>query len=201
METDYRKLCIELFGTDDVKKLKKAAQKLNDNRNAGRKKKFNESDIKNIKNLLESGVTINEISKKYNTSRQIIDKYINTPPDKGFSLRITYMHRQNPCTVIDVDFLNKKIKIKNRTDDILHRAFGVTTEPEWEDFEEFLKERCFPESRGNLKELLDDLNISSYDTLQIAEKNCGRTAEDNMWMKFKYYPQGEKYENNRLNKN
>ena len=40
MNTDYRKLCIELFGTDDVAELKKIAEKVSTNRNAGRKKKF-----------------------------------------------------------------------------------------------------------------------------------------------------------------
>ena len=84
------------------------------------------------------------------------------------------------CTIIDVDFLNEKIKIKNRTDDILHRAFGVVEQPSWQQFEEFLADRCFPETRGNMKSVLRDLQLDSYDPLHIIEKTKGRTADDNL---------------------
>lgn len=186
---DYRKLCLELFGTDDVEKLKDIAEKVNNNRNAGRKKKFNNRDIENIEKMLASGKTINYVAKYYNTSRQIIDKYINRPPERNYTMRITYMYLQHPCTIIDVDFLNEKISIKNRTDDILHRAFGCVEKPNWQQFEEFLSDRCFPKTRGNLKSVLKQLGLDTYDALQIVEKTKGKTADDNMWLKFNYYPQ------------
>ncbi len=189
MNTDYKKLCLELFGTDDVEQLKQIAKKVNNNRNAGRKQKFTKEEIEKIEKLLQKGMTMNEVAKKYNTSRQIIDKYVNRPPQRGYTLRMTYMHGQNPCTIIDVDFLNEKVAIKNRTDDILHRAFGVVENPTWKQFEEFLEDRCFPRTRGNIKSILRDLNLDSYDPLQIVEKTKGRTADDNLWLKFKYYPQ------------
>ncbi len=187
MDTDYRKVCFELFGTDDVEELKEIANKLRDNRNAGRKCKFTEREIRDIEKMLSCGITINEIAKKYNTSRQIIHKYINQKPKGTYTLRLSYMYLQHPCTIIDVDFLNEKIKIENRTDDILHRAFGVIENPTWEQFNEFLKDRCFPETRGNLKSVLKDLGIDCYDPLQIIEKTKGKTADDNMWIKIKYY--------------
>ena len=31
--------------------------------------------------------------------------------------------------------------------------------------------------------------LDSYDPLQIVEKTKGRTADDNLWIKFKYYSQ------------
>ena len=200
MGTDYRALCLELFGTDDVNELKKIAKKAKDNRNAGRKQKFTKKEIEKIEKLLESGMTMNAVAEKFGTSRQIIDKYVNHPPQKGYTLRMTYMNGQKPCTIIDVDFLNEKIKIKNRTDDILHRAFGVVEQPSWQQFEEFLADRCFPETRGNMKSVLRDLQLDSYDPLHIIEKTKGRTADDNLWIKFKYYPQREEINaNNRLN--
>lgn len=189
MNTDYRKLCIELFGTDNIDELRKIAKKAKDNRNAGRKQKFTEKQIEEIEKLLEKGITMNEVARKYKTSRQIIDKYINCPPKKDYTLRMTYMHGQNPCTIIDVDFLNERITIKNRTTDVLYRAFGVVENPTWEQFQEFLADRCFPETRGNLKAVLKDLNLDSYDPLQIVEKTKGKTADDNLWLKFKYFPQ------------
>lgn len=189
MNTDYRKLCLELFGTDDVKELKNIAKKANNNRNAGRKRRFDDNDIKNIEKMLESGKTVNYVAEYYGTSRQIINKYVNRPPGEGYTMRMTYMYLQHPCTVIDVDFLNERIVIKNRTDDILHRAFGCVEKPNWQQFEEFLRDRCFPKTRGNLKSLLKQLELDSYDTLQIVEKTKGKTADDNMWIKFNYYPQ------------
>lgn len=190
MNTDYRRLCIELFGTDDVAKLKQIAKKTNTNRNAGRKRKFTEKELADIEKMLENGATINAVAEHYGTSRQIVDKYINTPPEKNYTLRMTYMYKQHPCTIIDVDFINEKIAIRNRTSDILHRAFGAVENPTWKQFEEFLLDRCYPATRGNIKSILKKLGIDSYDALQIAEKTNGRTADDDMWLKFKYYPTG-----------
>ncbi len=189
MNVDYKALCIELFGTDNVGELKKIAEKTNDNRNAGRKRKFTEREVVEMEKKLEQGVTMEAVAKHYGTSRQIVDKYINRPPQKGYTLRMMYMNGQKTCTIIDVDFMNEKISIKNRTDDILHRAFGVVEKPTWEQFQDFLADRCFPETRGNVKTLLKDLQLDSYDPLQIVEKTKGRTADDNLWIKFKYYPQ------------
>ena len=189
---DYRKLCLDLFGTDDVNKLTKIAQiyKEKNPRKAGRKKKFTAEDIQTIRSLLESGITVNEVAKRFQTSRQVIGKYVNQKPAEGYTLRITYMYHQHPCTIIDVDFLRKKIMVQNKTKDILHRAFGVIEHPTWNDFELFLKDRCFPATRGDVKELLKQLQLTSYDPLQIVEKTRGRTEEDDMWLKFHYYPLG-----------
>lgn len=135
-------------------------------------------------------MTVNDVAERFKTSRQIIGKYLNEKPAGGYTLRITYMYHQHPCTVIDVDFLNQRVMIQNKTKDMLHRAFGIVEHPTWDDFELFLKDRCFPATRGDAKELLKELQLTSYDPLQIAEKTKGRTAEDDMWMKFHYYPTG-----------
>lgn len=187
---DYRALCVELFGTDDVEKIKQIARTYREKnaRNAGRKKKFTQEQQREIRRLVEEGSTIKEVAERFQTSRQVIGKYLNQPPQSGYTLRMTYMYQQHPCTVVDVDFLNQKILVQNRTNDMLHRAFGVIENPTWNDFEQFLKDRCFPATRGDVKELLNQLQLTSYDPLQIAEKTKGRTAEDGMWLKFTYYP-------------
>ena len=184
MEIDYRKLCVELFGTDDVAELKKIAQKAKDNRNAGRKQKFNEKEIKEIEKLLEKGMAMSAVAEKYDTSRQIINKYFNQKPEKNYTLRMTYMYGQNPCTIIDVDFLNEKIAIKNRTDDVLHRAFGVIENPTWQQFQEFLEDRCFPRTRDKMKLILKELDLPFYEPLMIIEKTAGKMAEDEFWIKI-----------------
>lgn len=185
---DYRKLCLELFGTDNVEELRKIAERVNSKniRNAGRKRKFTEQEAREMRSLREDGVTVQDIACRFGTSRQIVSKYLNAPLANGYTMRMTYMFRNKACTTIDVNFLEQKIRIQNRTNDILHRAFGTNEQPTWEDFEIFLQERCFPSTRAYLKEELKALGLDSYDPLQIVERTKGRTAEDNLWLKIQY---------------
>ena len=105
-------------------------------------------------------------------------------------MRMTLMYQNRPCTAIDVNFLQNKIKIQNYTKDILHRAFGIKEDPTWEDFCVFLQDRCFPKTRGNVKAVLAGLGLQDYDQLQIVEKTNGRTAEDDLWLKFQEVVRG-----------
>lgn len=187
MYVDYRALCIELFGTDDEQQLRKIAHNLNNNRNAGRKKKLSKKEMADIRILLNDGVSIADIAKRFNTTRQTIYKQLKEPGDKS-TMQIRYMFKNRICTIINVDFLNETVNVINLTEDILHRAFGAITQPTWKQFEEFLTERCFPATRGNVKTLLKELGLTAYDPLQIVEKTAGRTAEDELWMQFQYFP-------------
>lgn len=199
MDVDYRKLCVDLFGTDDVKELGEIAREIKrkNPRNAGRKKKFTPEEVQTIRGLIENGMTMAEAAARFKTSRQVLAKYLNAKPAEGCTMRMTYMYKQRPCTVIDVNFMDETLAIQNKTGDVLHRAFGVIENPTWADFETFLRERCFPAARGNAKELLQELQLTAYDPLQIAEKTKGRTAEDDMWLKFSYYPvKGAAHERN-----
>ena len=64
MGTDYRKLCLELFGTDDEKELRRIAEKLHrsNSRNAGRKKKFTPAEAEQMERLQARGVSQQEIA-------------------------------------------------------------------------------------------------------------------------------------------
>ena len=141
--TDYRKLCIDLFGTDNETELKDIAGRLK----GGRKNKLTETDVKNAIEMQKNGKTTAEIAQTFNVSRQTI-------------------------------------KIVNRTNDIMKRAFGINENPDWNDFEQFLEERCFPKSRAFRKTILKKIGADGYDTLQILEKTDGRTAEDNQYIRF-----------------
>ena len=154
--TDYRKLCIDLFGTDNETELKDIAGRLK----GGRKNKLTETDVKNAIEMQKNGKTTAEIAQTFNVSRQKV------------------------CTEIYVNFADKKIKIVNRTNDIMKRAFGINENPDWNDFEQFLEERCFPKSRAFRKTILKKIGADGYDTLQILEKTDGRTAEDNQYIRF-----------------
>ena len=193
METDYRKLCLELFGTDDKAKLQKIAEdvKRRNPRNAGRKKRFDTADIREMEKMRDEGVPLAQIAQRYGTSRQLVGRLLTPQPPEGCSMRMIYMFKQHPCTVIDIDFLRRKIYIQNKTDDMIHRAFGVIEEPTWEDFEFFLEDRCFPRERGNCKSILKSMGLTDYDPLQIIEKTQGRMAEDKQWIKIHYNDKGE----------
>ena len=88
------------------------------------------------------------------------------------------MYKNILCTVIDVDELDRKVEIENYIKNPMFRAFGVNTEPSFEDYEEFLESRCFPPSRDKMKIELRSLGIPFYNPILIIEKTEGRMAED-----------------------
>lgn len=105
-------------------------------------------------------------------------------PEKEFPLRLWYMHKQNVCTLIEVDEIRQKVRIKNYADNLMFRAFGIDEEPDYQSYQLFLESRCFPKSRDKLKLVLKDLDLPFYDPLMIIEKTEGRMAEDDFWIKI-----------------
>lgn len=201
-EESMRKFCREVFGTDHPEDLKVIAEKAKkydalfhreyplNRRNAGRKALFTESDKADINKMYQRGIPVQHIARRFETSRQTIYKYIEHAKSMQerpyITMRMNYKYKDELCTVIDVDFLHKKVYVENKTDNILHRAFGVVPDPDWNRFEEFLESRCFPRTRANLKEILRDIGVDSYDPLQIIEKTGGRMAEDKQWIEIIY---------------
>ena len=125
---DYRKLCVELFGTDDEATLRKIAAEYRkkNTRNAGRKRKISDDDIRKMRAMRNAGTSMQELARTFGLSRQTVERYLNTAAGDGCTMRITYMFRRQPCTVIDVDFLDQKVVIQNKTDDILHSVYWST---------------------------------------------------------------------------
>ena len=187
MIINYKELCNELFGTDDVEELRKIADniKMKNKRNAGRKKEFSASQIDEMKEMQAMNISQQRIAECFNTTRQTVAKYLNYETE-NYTMKIDYMFKTSVCTTIYVDFLRKKISIVNKTDDILHRAFGVNENPSWQDFLDFVSDRCFSESRGDRKAVLKALGVESFDPIQIIEQTKGKTYEDRQWMRFKY---------------
>lgn len=180
-------------------------------RGAGRKPKLTEEELEKIRIRHEAGETITDLAKEYKISRQALSGCINKKEDKAeaiyrtvrqwmklnhrfrgaditdYTMRIDYMCQNECCTVILVNFKERKIVIENETEDVIHRAFGIKAKPTWADFEEFLESRCFPRTRDRLPLILEDIGLDSYDPLAIVEKTGGRMAEDFQWMQFSYY--------------
>lgn len=197
-----RQMIREIFGTDQIEELRMIARKARSYdklmsrqhpvnvRGAGRRGKFTDEDVDKMIELYQDGRTVQYLAEYFDTSRQTIYKYLAAEKrfyeDPYITMRMHFLHEDQVCTVIDVDFMHKKIYIRNKTKDLIHRAFGVLENPAWEDFETFLESRCFPRSRANLKNILRDIGVPEYDPLQIIEKTGGRMAEDHQWIQIFY---------------
>lgn len=106
-----------------------------------------------------------------------------TVPEKIFALRLWYMHKEEVCTLIDVDEGREIVRIRNYTKNKQFMAFGANENPSFQDYEDFLRSRCFPESRDKMKLILKDLNLPFYDPFMIIERTQGRMAEDDFWIR------------------
>lgn len=182
-------------------------------RNAGRKPSLTKEQLTEIKRRQSGGETITGLAREYGVSRQTLSAYLNAPDDdvmeniyrtykrwavlnrefrkdcqlQDYVLRMEYMCEDELCSVILVDFMREKVEVINKTDEVIHQAFGAKARPDWEDFKYFLESRCFPRSRDHMKRILRDLGLDSYDPLAIIEKTGGRMAEDKQWVKMAYY--------------
>lgn len=105
-------------------------------------------------------------------------------PEKEKPLRLWYMYRNKVCTLIDVDEVRQRVTIRNYTDNIMFRAFGCVEKPDYEDYKDFLKSRCFPETRDKLKLVLQEFDLPFYDPFMIIERTEGRMAEDDFWIRI-----------------
>ncbi len=182
-------------------------------RGAGRKPGLTMEQMIEIRKRRSRGESVTALAKEYGVSRQTLSAYLNAPEDDGleniyrtykrwailnrefrkncpiqdYVLRMEYMCEDELCSVILVDFQNQKIEVINKTEEVIHQAFGVKAKPDWDDFEYFLESRCFPKSRAMLKSVLRELGLDSYDPLAIIEKTQGRMAEDKQWIHLIYY--------------
>jgi putative transcriptional regulator len=110
-------------------------------------------------------------------------EYYELPRRKN-KVRFLFMNGfDDILTSIDVDFMKRKVSIRNYTDS-LDRAFGNIENPTYDDFMLFVESRCFPRTRYDMKVMLDELEIPFYDPLLIIEKTEGRMAEDDKWIKI-----------------
>ena len=113
---------------------------------------------------------------------EIADEF--SVPENIYSTRLWYMYRDMPCTLIDVNPLLKKVRIKNYSENNMFRAFGPIERPTYEDFENFLESRCFPRTGDKMKIRLKELDLPFYDPFLIVQKTEGRMAEDDFWIRL-----------------
>lgn len=201
MKTELEYQIKEIFGTVDPEKLRQIAKNaecylqnkdavFQNRKKTGRKNSFTEQQIANILALQDQGIKIADIARQYQVSRQTIYNQIERAhhfsEDSDTKMRMYYMNHNDLCTIIDVDFKHEKVKIKNYTEQLLFRAFGIIENPTWNDFQHFLEDRCFPKTRDHAKEILKEMNLPFYDPLLIIEQTRGRMAGDHQWILILY---------------
>lgn len=90
----------------------------------------------------------------------------------------------NLITEINVDYKTETVKIKNHTDDLLLRAFGINENPTFKDFEEFLEYRSIPQTRHRFKTEMRLRGIEDTSPLGIVRHYNGRMADDDCYIEF-----------------
>ncbi len=130
--------------------------------------------------LCFDGKTIT-ISKRLTLSEFILQK-----SKAGHALlQFFYYDGDILCSLVAADFTDQTLCTENYVSDVIKTAFGNNEVPTWNDFQNFLEERCIPRARAGLREYLEALDLDEYDPLEIIKKTSGRMAEDNQWIKTK----------------
>lgn len=101
----------------------------------------------------------------------------------GHEVRILRLYDGDTlCSTIYADFTGQTVAVENQEIPLIKTALGNNLSPKWEDFQQFLAERCIPRQRAGLREYLEALGLDEYDPLSIIEKTGGRMAEDQQWL-------------------
>lgn len=98
-------------------------------------------------------------------------------------MEFDYMYKDTLCTHVMCDGNN--IKIENKVKNISLTAFGVADVVTPNDVYDLLCERCFPETRVNCSELLEDMGIQEYDPIEIIKQTHGAMCSDYFWIRLK----------------
>ena len=184
---DYKALCLELFGTTNEDELRRIAKEYGEFSpvNVGRKKQFVEGDVADMLSLQREGASYDEIAKRYNTSRQTISKYLSSKPSRDYPFVVDVMYGHTVVSSIYLNFKTEQVYVMNRSNDILSLPFGANNDPTWQDFQDYLLTRSFPENRGDKKQLLKALDVPFYDPWLIVMKTKGKTPDDSYWFNIK----------------
>ena len=141
--------------------------------------------------VAELGLADSKIEIAFDGERIIISphlsmgKFLENKKSLGHKLvKLEFYDSEVLCTEIVVDFTDETLSVENTTEHIIKTAFGKNEVPTWEDFQNFLEERCVPKSRSGIREYLEAIGVEEYNPLEIIKKTEGRMAEDNQWIKL-----------------
>lgn len=121
----------------------------------------------------------------YITAEKSIEEFISQKRIMGHTLKkLNFFDDNELCSVICADFTDKTLKAENHTNDIVKTAFGNNKLPTWEDFMNFLEERCVPKERSGIREYLEAIGVAEYNPIEIIKKTKGKMAEDKQWIEI-----------------
>lgn len=121
----------------------------------------------------------------YITAEKTIEEFVSQKKTMGHNLKKLSFYDDNElCSVIYADFTDETLKVQNYTDDVVKTAFGNNKLPTWEDFMNFLEERCIPKERSGIREYLEAIGVAEYNSLEIIQKTKGKMAEDKQWIEI-----------------
>ena len=120
------------------------------------------------------------------SKRLTLSEFISQKSKAGHRLlQFFYYDGDILCSLIAADYTDQTLCAENDVSDVIKTAFGNNEVPTWDDFQNFLEERCIPRARAGLREYLEALGLDEYDPLEIIKKTSGRMAEDNQWIEIK----------------
>ena len=120
------------------------------------------------------------------SKRLTLSEFISQKSTAGHRLlQFFYYDGDILCFLIAADYTDQTLCAENDVSDVIKTAFGNNEVPTWDDFQNFLEERCIPRARAGLREYLEAIGLDEYDPLEIIKKTSGSMAEDNQWIKIK----------------
>lgn len=98
------------------------------------------------------------------------------------SITMYYMYKDTVSAKIVVN--PPEVWVENYTEDLVKRPFGVFEKPTFQQFKDFLESRCFPKTRFNCRQLLQDADLDCYNPFQIVQLTHGAMSDDVFWIRF-----------------
>ncbi len=121
----------------------------------------------------------------YITAEKTIEEFVSQKRTMGHQLKkLSFFDDNELCSIIYADFTDKTLKAENHTEDIVKTAFGNNKLPTWDEFMDFLEERCIPKERSGIREYLEAIGVAEYNPLEIIKKTKGKMAEDKQWIEI-----------------
>lgn len=145
-------------------------------------KKLNGDKLENTRNYIyKHAIDYTDDNNKsyYSKNKPLDDVEFSKRP---FVKRKLFFSKDKVATAIDIDFQNEEIRIKNFTNNIFKRAFGINETPTWKEYQEFLEDRCIPRTRYGIKDVLRNLGLQDYDVEEYVKKTHAKTADDKDWV-------------------
>lgn len=121
----------------------------------------------------------------YITAEKTIEEFVSQKRTMEHQLKkLSFFDDNELCSIIYADFTDKTLKAENHTEDIVKTAFGNNKIPTWDEFMDFLEERCIPKKRSGIREYLEAIGVAEYNPLEIIKKTKGKMAEDKQWIEI-----------------